>query len=210
MKINKIVSCKYKLLNLKLVKTKTYKKNQNNFIKLEDISSRLKKALHIIYKYHMNKKQILFVGSPINMNHNFKKYLKNTKHIIIPKSAWMNGSITNQESCFKYISKNHKIINNKISEILFQMKKKSDLIVILDSELNASALNEGYLAKIPVISLNSDLDISNFKSNYKIPGNFKFVGKKIRDTFFYSILIATLKKANKNSKNIKNVIKKEK
>jgi len=200
MKIQKIVSSKYKLLSFKLIKTKTYKKNQNNFIKIEDISNRLKKALHIIYKYHTNNKRILFIGGPVITNTRFKEFIRNTKHILIPKAVWMDGIITNQDSCFKYLSKNQKNINNKISETLFQMKKKSDLIVILNSKSNMSALNESYLARIPVVSLNCDLDILDLKSNYKVPGNFKFIEKKIRDTLFYSLLIATLKKATKNNK----------
>jgi ribosomal protein S2 len=105
----------------------------------------------------------------------------------------MNGILTNQRSCFKYLSKNQQSINRKISTILFKTKKKSDLIVILDSSTNANALNEGYLTRTPVISLNSDN--SDIKSSYTVPGNFKFANKKVRNNFFYSVLSATLKKA---------------
>jgi len=210
MKINKIKSYNYKLLKLKLIKTKIYKKKHNGFIKIEDIISRLKKSLHIIYKYHINNKKILFIGTPINIDTRFKKLLQTTRHILIPEFLWMNGIITNQFSCFKYLSKNQNLINNKISEILFKLKNKSDLIVILN---NNPALDEGYLARIPIISINCDLDISDRKSSYKIPGNFQFRKKKIRDTFFYSILIAIFKKANKNLKRQtnknKNAIKKK-
>lgn len=210
MKINKIRSYNYKLLKLQLIKTKVYKKKHNSFIKIEDISNRLKKALHIIYKYHINNKRILFIGTPINIDMKFKKLLKSTKHVLIPESLWMNGIITNQVSCFKYLSKNQKLINNKISEILVKLKTKSDLIVILNTFSNSTALDEGYAARIPIVTLNCDLDISEIKPSYKIPGNFQFKTKKIRDTFFYSVLTAMLKKANKNKilKN-KNVGKKK-
>lgn len=200
MKINKITSYKYNLLTLKLIKTKIYKKNQNHFIKIENISTKLKKALHIIYKYHTNNKRILFVGVPLSVTIHFNNFLKNTKHTLIPKSMRANGIITNQESYFKHRSKNQKIRNDKISKFLFQIKKKSDLIVIFDSKSNISVLNESYTTKIPIVSINCDSNILDIKSNYKVPGNFKFVGKKIRNTLLYSILILTLKKANKTLK----------
>lgn len=200
MKINKTAAHKHKLLKLKLIKTKIYKKNHNNFIQIEDIVNRLRKALHVIYKYHANNKRILFVGSPLHIDSQLKKLIKNTKHTIIPESIWMSGLLTNKDACFKYLSKNQRSVNSKISEILFQVKKKSDLVVILNASSNTTALNEGYLTRIPVISLNCNLDITDPKPSYKIPGNFKFTQKKVRNTFFYSILSATLKKAKKNIK----------
>lgn len=199
MKIHKIAKSKQKLLKLKLIKTKVYKKNHNNFIQIEDIVNRLRKAFYIIYKYHTNNKRILFVGSSTRIDFKLKTLIKKTKHIIIPESIWMSGLLTNQASCFKYLSKNQKIINRKVSKILFQVKKKSDLIVILNNSSNVTSVKEGYVTRTPVISINCDLDILDPKPSYKIPGNFKFTKKKIRNTFFYSILFATLKKANKNS-----------
>lgn len=198
MKINKVTSYTSKLVKLKLIKTKIYKKNDHNFIKIEDIVSRLKKALHVIYKYHIQNKRILFIGTPLYFDEKLKNLIKNTKHLYIPESVWMNGILTNQQSCFKYLFKNQKSINRKISTILFKTKKKSDLIVIFNSLDNPNALNEGYLTRTPVISLN--LDKLDVKSSYKVPGNFKFINKKIRNNFFYSILSATLKKAQTNFK----------
>lgn len=211
MKINKITKYQSKLVKLKLIKTKIYKKNDYHFIKIEEIISRLKKALHIIYKYHINNKRILFVGTPIHIEEKLKNLIKNTRHTYIPESVWMNGVLTNQQSCFKYLLKNQQSINRKISTILFKTKKKSDLIVILDSSVNPNALSEGYLTRTPVISLNLHLDNSDIKSSYKVPGNFKFTHKKARSNFFYSILSATLKKAQKNyesQKHKKSVTKK--
>lgn len=203
MKINKITKYQSKLVKLKLIKTKIYKKNEHNFIKTEEIVSRLKKALYIIYKYHINNKKILFIGTPLNLDEKLKNLIKNTKHTYIPESVWMNGVLTNQQSCFKYLLKNQQSINRKISTILFKTKKKSDLIVILDSSTNPNALNEGYLTRTPVISIGSNLDSLDTKSSYKVPGNFKFINKKIRNNFFYSMLSATLKKAHTNSKKTK-------
>jgi ribosomal protein S2 len=200
MKINRIKSYNYKLVKLKLIKTKVYKKKLDHFIKIEDISNRLKKALHIIYKYHINNKKILFIGTPVNVDSKFQNMLKNTKHTLIPEALWMNGLITNQRSCFKYLSKNQKAINNKISKLLFKIKNKSDLIVVLNASNNSSALDEGYSARIPIISINYDVEGFDLKASYKVSGNFQFKKKKVRDTFFYSLLTAVLKKANQNLK----------
>lgn len=209
MKLNKLKTYRNKILKLKLIQTKIYKKNYNNFIKIEDICIRIKKALQIIYNYHVNNKRILFVGTPmhITLASKFKKLLSNTPHTFLPEYIWMSGLLTNQKACFRYLSKNSNSIENKTSKILFQLNKKSDLVVILDFFSNQEAITEAYLARIPVISLNCDLHFLNNNSNYKIPGNFKFTKKKIRDMFFFSILAATFKKAQKNSitknKNVK-------
>lgn len=198
MKIKRITKQQNKLVKLKLLNKKVYEKKYHlNNINIEDIEYRLKKALHVIYKYHLNNKRILFIGSSLYTDDKLKSLLKNTKHILVPEVVWMNGIITNQPSSFRYLSKNKKTISSKTSEILFQLKKKIDLIVILNKLLNTAALKEGYIARIPVISLNSELNILNQKSSYKIPGTFKFTKKKMRDNFFYSLLTTTLNKANR-------------
>jgi len=199
MKINKITIYKTKILKLNLIKTKIYKKSHNNFIKIEDIYSRIKKALHIIYNYHINNKRILFVGAPMQtyMTSKFKKLFYNTKHKIIPEYVWMSGVLTNRGLNSQDSPKNLNPINNKASKTLLQLTKKSDLIVILDSFSSKKATAEANLACIPTITLNYDFKLINNNLNYKIPGNFKFTKKKTRDTFFYSIVAATLKKAKK-------------
>lgn len=202
MKIEKIKSSKNKILRLKLIQTKIYKKSYNNFIKIEDICSRTKKAMHIIYNYHINNKKILFIGTPMQIHtaSKFKTLLNETQHIFIPESLWMYGLLTNQEMCFKRLSRGSNSIKDKSSEMLFQLKKKSDLIVVLNSSSNKEAITEASISRIPVISLNYDFKLLDNSLNYKIPGNFKFIKKKIRDVFFYSILAATLKKAQKKLK----------
>jgi ribosomal protein S2 len=197
MKIKNIIQYKNKLLKLKLIKTKIYKKKDHLInTRIEDIEYRLKKALHVIYKYHINNKRILFIGVPVHTDKETKSLINSTKHTFIPESTWINGIITNKVSCFKYLSENTKAIANKSSKLLFKLKNKSDLIVVFDEVTDKDALNEGYLARIPVISLNCDLNLLKNKSTYKVPGNFKFTKKKVRNDFFFSILKATFKKAN--------------
>lgn len=186
---------KNKILKLKLIQTKIYKKNYNNFIKIEDINSRLKKSLNIIYNYHINNKRILFVGTPLQVIPKFKILLKQTKHTFISESGWVSGISTNRETPLKYASKNSKPIGIKLSEILFKMTKQIDLIVALDFFSNKKTIVEAYLARIPIIVLNYNLKIINNKISYKIPGSFNFTKKKVRDLLLYSVLVAIFKKS---------------
>lgn len=196
MKIKNIQNYSYKLLKLKLIKSKILKKYhfEKNLI-IESIESRLKKALQIIYLYHINNKKILFVGNPLNINKEIIKILKNTNHIFIPKSAWIAGIITNTKSSFKFLFKKNNNLT-KISQQVLKLKKKSNLVVIMNNKLDNIALEESYSSNIPVISLNSDLNPFDTKSSYKIPGDFIFSKNKLKNNFFYSILLATLKKSN--------------
>ena len=198
MKIKKLLNSQNKLLKFKIIKSKIYNKHHYiSNIKIEDIEHRLKKALHIIFKYHVFKKRILFIGTSNFINNNIQNFFKKTNHFLIPESVWVNGLISNKFSFFKLFVKDKKFTNKKVSEILFFLKKNIDLVVLLNESNNTyNALAESYLKKIPVISFNSSLNILNTKSSYKIPGDFKFSNKKVRDNFFYSILIATLEKGN--------------
>lgn len=198
MKLEKINLDSYKLLKIQLIKSKVYKKKHYfQALKLEDIKYRLKKALYVIYLYHMNNKRILFVGNPLKVNKSLNKILKNTKHLFIPKEVWISGVITNQNTSFKSLLNKSQHSSHKISKRLINLKKKIDLIVILDYEFNNEILKESYLAKIPTITLNTKLDIFNLKSNYKVPGNFIHAKTTITNNFFYSIILATLKRSSK-------------
>lgn len=199
MKIEKIInSKKNKLLKLKLIQTKIYDKKQYlNNIKIEDIEFRLKKILYIIYKYHIYNKRILFIGNLLNITFDIQKLLKNTKHLFIPTSLWIPGALNNKKFYNMYLSKTQRNTNKRISEILFQLKKNINLVVILNETCNLDILHEAYLSRIPTISINSELNPLSNKSNYKVPGNFQFIDKKIRNNFFFHVLYATLKKKKK-------------
>lgn len=195
MKTEILKNNKHKLLKLKLIKSKILKKKHFlNDITLENIELKIKKALYLIYLYHLNNKRILFVGNPLNINKELTKFFIKTKHIFIPKSSWIAGVITNQYSSFKSHFKQESQIN-KISKRLLQLKKKGDLIVIIDQQVEMQTLNESYIAKLPVISINNNLTSFDEKSNYKIPTNLVSSKNKINNNLFYSLLLTTLKKA---------------
>ncbi len=198
MKIKKIPQRINKLVKLKLIETKIYNKEQYlENIKIEDIEYRLKKICYLIYKYNVFNKRILFVGLPFNITLKLQELIKNTKHIFIPTSVWLSGAISNKNTNFSNLLKTKNTTKNQISELLFQLKKNIDLVIIInDSNNSDEILNEGYVARIPVVLLNTNLNICFNKPSYKVPGNFKFVNKKTRSNLFYSLLISTLKKGS--------------
>jgi ribosomal protein S2 len=208
MKIETKINNNYKLLKFNIIKNKILKKiHFLKNIKLEDIEIRIKKALYLIYLYHINEKKILFVGNPLKINKELFNLFKKSQHIFIPKNAWISGIITNQYSSLKPIFKKDNNIT-KISKIILKLKKKSDLIVILDKQVEYIALKESYSSKIPSITLNTDLNPFDVESCYKIPGNFNFSKNISKNNFFYSILIATLKKAEIIKKKFPSIIHK--
>nr|YP_005090338.1 ribosomal protein S2 [Phaeodactylum tricornutum]ADY18514.1 ribosomal protein S2 [Phaeodactylum tricornutum] len=180
-------------LGIKLLKTQAYRNTAN--LKIEDTEYRIKKALHVIYKYHKHNKRILFVGTPSNAHKEIKQLLKETKHVLISESIWTNGCITNQDASFDPLLKSQNPADKIRAEIIFQLRKKSDLIVILNVLKNRDALKEGYLSKTPIISLGCELNVLEKKSTYKVPVKFNFTNKKIGNSFFYGILKIILKKA---------------
>ena len=119
--------------------------------------------------------------------------------MFIPNDVWVRGALYNNKSNLLH---NNNPTNNKISKLMFQLKKNINLIVILDEIKNINIINEGYLTKIPIITLNSNLNIQFEQSSYKVPGNFKFTYKNrlnnIHNSFLYSMLISILKKKKSN------------
>ena len=197
MKITTLTKYKTKLLKLKLLKTKVHKNKKNfNYILLKALETRLKKALHVIYKFHIANKKILFIGTPLQLNNKIKQLLKHKKHSFIPESVWVNGIITNSKASFKYLLKRHTVNNDKSSKFLFNLKNQVDLIVILNEKANLNALKESSLKRVPIISLDSNYGLSNFNfTTYKVIGNYSFVKKNIRDNLFFLLLSSLLKKA---------------
>jgi ribosomal protein S2 len=207
MKIKKNKKFQYTLLKLNLIKSQIYKKKiqKNNYddvlnIKTELVELHLKRSLQVIYKYHMNHKKILFIGIPQNFQKKFSKILKNTKHVAIPQSIWINGILSNRCAIFRYLylkrRKNIKKKNwlqNKIIYFLISVIKQPDLIVIFNPNLEKNALNEIYKLKLPIVALDNNL-YSNTKFFYNVPGNFQNIYKKTQHAIFL-ILASILKKA---------------
>lgn len=156
-----------KLLKLKLIQTKTYKKTWIwNSFNIENIEYRLKRSLQIIKKYHTNGKKILFMTSFSTTKLN--DLLKHTKH-----------NVKNE-----YFSTNEKT-NNKY---FYLAKNNYNLVVIFGDWSNKSFIDESYKKKIPIIFIGQPLNMFDIAINYKIPGNFSFHRKKIRKNLFLLLL----------------------
>ena len=197
MKLAVLHKYKTKLLKLKLLKTKLHKSQKNfDYLLLKDMETRLKKILHVVYRFHAANKKILFIGMPIKLNNQIKQMLKGKKHSFVPESIWMSGVITNARSSFKHLAKQHAINNDKTSKFLFNLKDQADLIVLLNEKLNMTALIESSSKRIPTISLDATYNLTNLNlSTYKVPGDYAFTDKKIRDNIFFLLLNSILKKA---------------
>lgn len=156
-----------KLLKLKLIQTKTYKKTLIlNSFKIEDIEYRLKRSLQIIKKYHNKGKKILFMTSFSTAK--WSDLLKYTKHSIKNEYSLANEKINNK---YSYLSKN-----------------SYNLIVIFGEWSNKSFIDESYKKKIPIIFIGQPLNSFDSTLNHKVPANFSFHRKKLRKNLFLLLL----------------------
>lgn len=212
MKVVNLKKYKTKLLRLKLLKTKIYRNEKKfDYMLLKSMETRLKKALHVIYKFHMANKKILFIGTPLKLNNQIKQLLKYKKHSFLPESVWMNGIITNSKPSFKHLLKRHAIHNDKTSKFLFNLKNQTDLIVVLNENVNSAALKESLLRRVPTISLNVNYNLSDSRfSTYKIAGDYSFAKKAVRNNLFFLLLNAVLRKAEQLKKQHDQVVAKRK
>ena len=150
---------------------------------LEQLEIGFKKNLQIIFEYHINNKQILFIGFPKIFK---KNIFKKTQHLFISDSIWLNGILSNKISIFRYLNikrlkqtKNKKFRFNNLSNLL-KLKNKPDLIVFFDQNKNIKILNDVYKTRIPIITFNSKildnkLTYSVLKNKYVNQSSFKNV-----------------------------------
>lgn len=188
-----------KISNLKaeLIKTRIFNSNHKENLRLEETENRLKKALQIIHEYHLNNKKILFIIEENQVNSRISKLLKNTKHILISDSMWIDGLLTNQKNITDSLAKRQdekKMLGN-ISETFFQLKKKVDLTVHFCEDSDSRILKESFNRKIITIGLGETLTSTNSRVSYKVPGNFKINKKSVRNFLFYSLLCIVAKKS---------------
>lgn len=192
MKLKKIKVSKSKLIKFQLIKFKTYKQNKGvsdkNIQKFnfEYIELHLKKALQLIYSYHLNNKKIFFIGVPFKLKKKFFIMLKKTKHLFVPESTWIKGVLSNKISIFQYLNKQIKS-NIKTTDtnlkFLLTIQEKPDLIVLLNQEIEPHVFQESIKLKIPIVAITTSLK-SNKKIFYPIHGNFEFLNKKFDNIFF--------------------------
>lgn len=197
MKIKTLKKFKTKLLTFKLLKTRLYKYNNDlNYSRVKDTEIRLKQIFHILYKFHVTNKKILFLGNSNNINNPIKQFLQTKQHIFLPESVWMNGIFTNPKTSFKHLKQQYALTNSKSLKLLLSLRTQIDLVVNLNEQHNIKSLNESSLKRIPIISLNSIYSIFNLNlSAYKIPDDPNVVEKPSQENFFFLLLHSLLKRA---------------
>jgi ribosomal protein S2 len=202
----KIKKYKSKLIQLQILKLYYKKKSYNFKTSLKQVEIHLNKISNIIYKYHITDKKILFVGFP----ENFAKILHDTKHIIIPESIWFNGMLSNRTSSSttnqQTIAKKQMKMPVSVHQLLLRLKRKLDLVIVYNLNNRATAVEESYVARIPVITFSKDLNILETRATYKSPGDSNLVNEKItNNNIFYSLIKTTLNRAIavKKTRNLK-------
>jgi len=217
MKIDRTIN--YKLFKYNLLHLQIYSKIpcitttdfSINF--LEHVEIYLKQILKIIYNYHIHCFKILFIDFPIVSKVKQKKLVHFTNHNFIMGKSWINGTIKNRFSILTYLKTIQSSPLTKNYQLLWTIKKKPHLVVIFNPKIDFNALNEFYTAGIPLIVFNWNL-INNFKNSYKTLGNYNFIEKNVKLTFFllfYSLLKKTpIIKKTKSTKSNKSQSKRKK
>lgn len=190
MKLKKVEKYKNKLIKLQIIKLH-YKKQSVNFKNnLRQIEVFLNKVSNIIYRYHITNRKILFLGFPDN----FKKTTEGTKHLLLPEFVWFNGMLSNRSSGKTNLSLN-------TFKLMTHLKKKVDLVVVCNLNEQTTAIEESYVARIPVISVSKNLNILNSKTAYKSIGNYNIINEKVENNnLFFSLVSSTLNRAKKAKK----------
>ena len=188
MKLKKLTNLKYKLIKLELIRSKI---TQNNVFdnRFKETEAYLKKALLIIFQYHLNNKKILFIGLPKTTAEKYKQTFNQTNHLFLPDSYWIKGLLTNKVTVFRYIKKRVDLFTSKKIKSYFLLKTKPHLIVLFSPE--ADVIKEAVKLRIPVISLSSIMSYDKGVS-YQLP--LKNNDSIKTNSFFLSLLNSMFKK----------------
>jgi len=205
MKTDRIKNRNYKLFKYNLLKLQIYS-NQPHFTVahfsnniLEQIEAHLKQVLKIIFEYHVCHFKILFIGFPVISKMKQMKLLHFTNHNFISEKSWISGILRNRFSILTYLQLIQSQNFSKSLKLLLAIKTKPHLVVMFNQKVETNTINEFYKAGIPILSFNWD-SLSSLKIAYHTLGNFDFVERNIKLTFFflfYSLLKKTPLKKRK-------------
>lgn len=150
------------ILKLHLLKHKTYEQSliKNNNMALVTDSSlnetifNLKKALQIIFQYHIKNKRILFVGVPTKLE---SKINKITNHVAIPQDLNVQGLISNRSNKnLISVKQTDKQKSAKFKSLLPKLLKKPDLVVVVAHDKVEAIYKECAVAKLPIINFKTE------------------------------------------------------
>jgi ribosomal protein S2 len=211
MKTGRIKNLNYKLFKYNLLKLQIYS-NQSHFAVanfsvsvLEQIETSIKQVLKIIFEYHVCQFKILFIGFPVLSKVKQMKLLHLTNHNFISEKSWISGVLRNRFSILTYLRLIESQKSSKSLKLLLTIKTKPHLVVMFNQKVETSTINEFYKAGIPILSFNWN-SLSSLKIAYRTLGNFDFVERNIKITFFflfYSLLKKTPLEKRKKLRKLK-------
>lgn len=169
-------------------------KNKTDYIDLEKTKLELERAIELIKGLAKEGKKILFVGSKPEAKKAVEEAAQSLNMPYVSE-RWIGGTLTNfgeikkridrlvdlkdkrtKGELEKYTKKERLMIDREIGRLekyfsgLVNLTKMPDLLIIVDSRKEDSALDEAAQMKIPVVSLcNTDCDIR--KIDYPIIAN---------------------------------------
>ena len=208
MKTNLIKNQNYKLFKYNLLKLQVYS-NKSSFSTvhfsnqvLEKIQAYLKQVLKIIFEYHVCRFKILFVGFPFISKMKQLKLTHFTNHDFISEKSWISGFFRNRFSILTYLKLVQSQNFSKNLKLLLKVKAKPHLVVIFNQKVETNTVSEFYKAGIPILSFDwKSLNIS--KVAYKTLGNYNFIERKMKLTFFF-LFYSLLKKSPIKTKTFSN------
>lgn len=163
------------LIHLQIIQSKFFSENfdKKKLNKsLDNIKLYWKKIVNLIFEYHVNNKNILFLNFPEKFKIHINNLIWNTNHTAKDFQT---------------------IINKNKFEICF------DLIIVFNKDINLERIFN-YFSYVPLIIIDSDLNNSKHIYNYKISGNFEYMEHK-KNNLLYSLLRAIFNRIKINKKN---------
>lgn len=138
----------------------------------------LNKIANIIHNYHISKKKILFVGFPKELT----DILQKTEHAQIP-TVFLNSISDNS------VNQNNTKTPKKISQLILSLKKKTDLIIIYNSNLKLDTLKKSYLYKTPILIISKKFQIYKISEAPMSKKDYNFSVERIENiNYFYSLI----------------------
>jgi len=198
MKTNKLKNKNYKLFRYNILKLQIYSNQSHkpltNFSNsmLEQIEAFLKQMLKVIFEYHVCQSKILFIGFPVISKTRQMKLMHFTNHNFISDKSWISGVFRNRLSIVTYLKLIQSQNFSKSVKLLLKIKTKPHLVVLFNQKVEADTINEFYKLGIPILSFNWN-SVDTFKLAYRTIGNFNFMERNIKLTFFY-LFYSLLKK----------------
>lgn len=162
------------LIHLQIIQSKFFSENfdKKKLNKsLDNIKLYWKKIVNLIFEYHVNNKNILFLNFPEKFKIHINNLIWNTNHTAKDFQT---------------------IINKNKFEICF------DLIIVFNKDINLERIFN-YFSYVPLIIIDSDLNNSKHIYNYKISGNFEYMEHK-KNNLLYSLLRAIFNRIKINKK----------